>query len=255
MSALMITRNNTTLILTLANPSEQQILSHDMVQNALHALSNAERDDSVRVIIITGAGKDFCRGRERSNLLDASSSKDIANELLVLNTLLETVHTFPKPVIAAVEGIAQDVGFALALACDFIIAAQSAQFLTSHVKLGLPPEAGISWFLTRFLPRQLTSELLFESKPILAARLQQFGVVNQLVADGSAHTQALRYANRLANLPPFALERVKGLINEAHSTTLVQQFEAERHAFMECLHHHEAQEGIEAYLANKKPRF
>lgn len=258
MSAMMhVKRQNSTLILTLSWPSPDStgMLETALVESGIEQLKLAERDDTVRCVIIEGSALYFCRGHNLSNLLNEKMQSHVERELKQFQNWIETISTYPKPVIAAVEGGAQDAGFALALACDYIIASQSAQFSTPQMKYGLPPEGGISWQLCRQLPRQLVSELLLEGKPILAARLQQFGMLNQVVEVGKVLSTALRYAQKLAELPPFAMERVKNLINEAPSNTLCQQLEAEQHMFLECLHHHEAQTGISAYATQSKPRY
>lgn len=252
MSTIMIsTRNQSTLILTIAGRLQE--LSPDMLENALQSLRNAERDEAIRSVILCGSGRDFCRGRKTARsstqMLETASA-----EMQALAMLVQTLRAYPKPVVAAIEGAAQDAGFALALACDVLIAGQSAQFSCNAMRLGLTPDGGLSWLLMQALPRPLVLELLLESKPVLAARLQQLGVVNQVVEDGKAQQAALRHCQKLAELPPFALEHLKGLVNEAHGS-LTAQFAAEQQAHLACLHHHEAAEGLAAFLANRKPRF
>lgn len=258
MSAMMLVkRENSTLILTLSwtSPDDAGLLETSLVESGVEQLTLAERDDSIRNVIIEGSPQHFCRGHKLANLLDETKQAQIERDIKLFQSWVETINNYPKPVIAAVEGGAHDAGFSLALACDYVIASQSAQFSTSQIRYGLPPDGGISWHLSHQLPRQLVSELLLEGKPILAARLQQFGMLNQVVEVGKVLSTALRYARKLAELPPFAIERVKNLISEAPSNTLHQQLLAEQHMFLECLHHHEAQTGIIAYTTQSKPRF
>ncbi|WP_338849178.1 enoyl-CoA hydratase-related protein [Massilia sp. W12] len=254
MSAIMIsTRNESTLILTLAEREPAQ-LSASVMENALQCLRNAERDESIRAVILCGNGGDFCRGRALPQQ-SAECAGQSGHDMELLAQWVRALREYPKPVVAAVEGVALDGGFALALACDFIIAAQSAQFAVTQLKLGLTPDGGLTWLLMRQMPRQLATELLMESKPMLAARMHQLGVVKQIVEDGKAQSTALRFCQKLAELPPFAVERLKELVNEAHDNTLEQQFAAEQHAHLSCLHHHEAEEGLAARIEKRKPRF
>jgi enoyl-CoA hydratase/carnithine racemase len=258
MSEIMhVTRQQSTLTLSFHwdVPEAEGRLVPALVDTGIAQLKLAERDDTVRCIIIAGNALNFCRGRDPSSLSKKMANKSLDHDIKQFCDWIEVICNFPKPIIAAVEGGAHDAGFALALACDYIIASNSAQFSTSQMRLGLPPDGGISWMLSRQLPRQLVAELLFEGKPILAARLHQLGLVNQVVETGMALSSASAYAQKLAELPPLALERVKSLINDAPINSLAQQFDAERHAVLECLHHHEAQEGIHAYLTHNKPRF
>src|SRR5205085_11951119 len=103
-------------------------------------------------------------------------------------------------------------------------------------------------FLSQARPRQLATEILIEGKPVEASRLHALGVVNRLVADGSALDAALAWADELATLSPNATERIKSLVREAQGNSLAQHFEAEKHSFVESLHHRDAQEGISAFL-------
>ena len=157
--------------------------------------------------------------------------------------------------IAAVDGAAAGAGFSLALACDMIVAGTSATFVMAYVKVGLTPDGGGSWFLAQALPRQLATEIIMEGKPVLAPRLHQLGLVNRLVPDGTALDAALAWADDLAALSPNAVVRIKTLVGEAQGNTLAQHFEAEKHNFVECLHHHDAQEGISAFLEKRTPRY
>jgi enoyl-CoA hydratase/carnithine racemase len=158
-------------------------------------------------------------------------------------------------VIAAVEGAAAGAGFSLALACDMIVASATAKFVMAYVKVGLTPDGGGSWFVSRALPRQLATEILIEGKPIAATRLHDLGVVNKLVADGTALDTALDWADELAGLSPNAVERIKGLVQEAQVNPLALHLEAEKRSFVESLHHRDAQEGITAFLEKRKPQY
>ncbi|HCN88563.1 MAG TPA: enoyl-CoA hydratase, partial [Oxalobacteraceae bacterium] len=112
-----------------------------------------------------------------------------------------------------------------------------------------------SWFLARALPRQLATEILIEGKPILAPRLHDLGLVNRVVADGSALDAALAWADALAGLSPNAVERIKSLIGDAQGNSLNRHFQAEKQNFVESLHHRDAQEGISAFLEKRKPHY
>src|SRR5439155_3239640 len=168
---------------------------------------------------------------------------------------IEAIRDCPKPVIAAVDGAAAGAGFSLALACDMIVAGESAKFVMAYVKVGLTPDGGGSWFLAQALPRQLASEMLFEGKPVLAPRLQQHGLVNRVVPDGTALDAALDWAGELAELSPNAVERIKALLRDAPGNSLSQHFDVEKQSFVESLQHRDAQEGISAFLEKRKPRY
>lgn len=254
---LKASRRDATLILTLSNPGAQNALHPDMYAAAIETLSTAERDDTLRAVILTGADNVFCAGGNLNRLLEnrTKDKSEQADSIDHLHGWIDAIRNCPKPVIAAVEGAAAGAGFSLALACDMIVAAASAKFLMNYVKVGLTPDGGASWFLTQALPRQLATEILLEGKPILAPRLHELGLVNKLVDDGAALTTALAWADELSELSPNAVERIKSLIYDAQGHSLSQHFATEKHHFVESLHHRDAQEGISAFLDKRKPHY
>ncbi|WP_292933832.1 oxepin-CoA hydrolase, alternative type [Noviherbaspirillum sp.] len=254
---LQASRQDATLILTLSNPGAKNALHPDMYAAAIETLSTAERDDSVRAVVLTGADQCFCSGGNLNRLLEnRSRDKSVQAESIDnLHGWVEAIRDCPKPVIAAVEGVAAGAGFSLALACDLIVAGASTKFVMAYVNVGLTPDGGGSWFLTRALPRQLAAEILLEGKSILAPRLHELGLVNKLVADGTALDTALAWAEDLSVRSPNAVERIKSLTHEALDNTLAQHFESEKRNFVESLHHRDAQEGISAFLEKRKPHY
>jgi enoyl-CoA hydratase/carnithine racemase len=254
---LRASRRDATLILTLSNPGAKNALHPDMYGAAIEALTTAERDDSVRAVILTGADNFFCAGGNLNRLLEnRSKDKSVqADSIDQLHGWIEAIRDCPKPVIAAVDGAAAGAGFSLALACDLIVAGASAKFVMAYVQVGLTPDGGASWFLSRALPRQLAAEILIEGKPVLAPRLHEVGLVNRIVPDGTATDAALAWAENLSALSPNAVERIKSLTQEAYTNNLSQHFEAEKRHFVESLHHRDAQEGISAFLEKRKPHY
>ncbi len=254
---LLAARRDATLILTLSNPGAKNALHPDMYAAAIETLTTAERDDSLRAVVLTGADNFFCAGGNLNRLLEnrAQDPSVQASAIDALNGWVDALRACPKPVIAAVDGAAAGAGFSLALACDLIVAGASAKFVMAYVKVGLTPDGGGSWFLTRALPRQLATEILIEGKPVLAPRLHAAGLVNRVVPDGGALEAALAWADELAALSPHAVERIKGLVADAEQNPLAHQFEAERHSFVASLHHRDAQEGISAFLEKRKPQY
>jgi len=254
---LQASRQDATLILTLSNPGAKNALHPDMYAAAIETLSTAERDESIRAVVLTGADNFFCAGINLVRLLD-SRGKDKAiqaESIDQLNGWIEAIRDCPKPVIAAVEGAATGAGFSLALACDLIVAGASTRFSMPYAQQGLTPDGGGSWFLARALPRQLAAEILIDGKPVLAPRLHELGLVNRMVADGAALDAALIWADELTSLSPNAVERIKSLAHEAQDNSLARHFETEKRHFVESLHHRDAQEGISAFLEKRKPHY
>ena len=236
---LQASRRDATLILTLSNPGANNALHPDIYAAAIETLSTAERDDSVRAVILTGAGQHFCSGESPHRMLEGRS-RDITESLDHLHGWIDAIRDCPKPVIAAVEGMASDAGFSLALACDLIVAGASATFAMAQVKAGLTPNGGGSWFLSQALPRQLAMEILMDGRPVPAARLHELGIINRLVADGAALDAGLAWADTLAALPADAIEGIKSLVQEAQHNTFAQQIASEKRHVIERLLRREA---------------
>ena len=251
---LLASRRDRTLILTLSNPSAKNALHPDMYAAGVEALETAERDPEVRSIVLTGAGDAFCAGGNLHRLLENRAKERAvqADSIARLHDWIAAIRDCSKPVIAAVEGPAAGAGFSLALACDLIVAAQSAKFVMAYVKVGLTPDGGGSWFLSQALPRQLATEIILGGEPVSSERLHQAGVVNQVAPDGGALEAALAWSDRLAQLSPHAGMNIKALLREAPSNTLAQHFEAEKQSFVDSLHHRDGLEGITAFLEKRK---
>ncbi|AOY91169.1 enoyl-CoA hydratase [Cupriavidus sp. USMAA2-4] len=254
---LLSERVGSTLVLTISNPEARNALHPDIYAASQAALETAAGDDSLRAVVLTGADGVFCAGGNLNRLLGnrAQPPEVQARSIEVLNRWIEGLHAFPKPIIAAVEGPAAGAGFSLVLACDFVVAASDARFVMAYAKVGLTPDGGGSYELARALPRQLASELMMLGRPVDAARLQHFGLVNRIAAPGQALAEALKLAGELAGESPHAVGRIKDLVNHAASASLAEHLVAERDSFVAALHHPDGGEGISAFLEKRKPNY
>lgn len=256
-SALKSTCEGQTLILTISNPEFKNALSPEIYAAGVEALNAAETNPEIRSVIITGEGSAFCAGGNLQRLLaNRQQPKDIqAQSIDGLHNWIDSIRTYPKPIIAAVEGAAAGAGFSLVLACDFCVASSDAVFVMSYSTVGLSPDGGGSWVLGRALPRQLANELLMCGERISAQRLFDFGLVNRVCNSGSALREALGVAERLNARAPNALASIKELLNDAASNNLSQHFQAERDHFVRNLHNANGGEGIAAFLAKRTPHY
>lgn len=250
-AALLSTRHGATMVLTLSHPERHNALGPELWAAGVEALNVAESSAEVSSVVITGAGTLFSIGHDLDQL-QASRREPASHQVALtegLHNWIEAIRSFPKPVIAAVEGAAADAGFALALACDFIVAARSAQFAMASGALGLSPDAGASWSLARALPRQLASELLMLGTRLGAERLHALGLVNRLCGAGAALGEALALAEQLNARVPHALASTKELLTEAEAgaATLATQLAHERDHFVTNLHHARTGPGIAAF--------
>lgn len=247
--------SESTLVLTLSNPGARNALHPDMYAVGIEALSTAERDPSIRAIVLTGANGFFCAGGNLNRLLE-NRTKDPSIQAQSIDLLAEWIFALrssTKPVIAAVAGAAAGAGFSLALACDLIVAADDANFVMSYARVGLTPDGGGSWFLARALPRQLATEILIEAKPVAAARLHELGVVNRLARPHAVLDASIAWADELARLSPNAITRIKALVAAADTQSLTDHLIAERDSFVTSLFHRDGLEGITAFLEKRAP--
>ena len=254
---LKSTTHGRTMVLTISNPEHRNALAPEMYAAGVEALNVAETNPEVRSVVITGEGAMFCAGGNLQRLQsNRSQPPEVqAQSIEGLHSWIEAIRTFPKPVIAAVEGPAAGAGFSLCLACDLIVAAEDAFFVMAYVNVALSPDGGATWHLARMLPRHVASEILIGGERIPATRLHELGVVNRIAAPGTALNDALAFAEKLNTKAPNAVASIKELMNDAADTTLNRQLAAERDHFVRNLHHPNAGTGIEAFLAKKPPKY
>lgn len=256
-SELLTERDGATLVLTISGPETRNTLSEAVITAAIEAFGIAEGDRDVRAVVLRGAGGHFCAGGNLQGLMARrEAGRDAqANMLALLHRWIETMRSFPKPVIAAVEGAAAGAGFSIALACDLIVAAEDARFVLSYAKLGLSPDGGATWQLARALPRALVQQMVWLAEPVSARQLNQSGVVNVVCANGQARVEAMHLAQRLAVMAPNAIASAKELLEKASTGSLASQLDAERDHFIANLFHPNAAEGLRAFVDKRPPRF
>ncbi len=245
------------LVLRISNPEQRNALGPEIYQAGMAAVAQADDNRDIACIIITGEGDNFCAGGNLHRLLDnrRKPPEVQAQSINALHQWLSALRDSPKPVIAAVEGACAGAGFSLALACDLVVAADNAVFVMAYSNVGLSTDGAATWSLGRALPRVMVSEILMLGSRLDAQRLQQWGLVNRLCPSGQALASALELADALAERAPNVLASLKRLIGQTPQATWSEQLDAERDAFVVNLHHANGLEGIEAFLAKRKPQY
>lgn len=246
-----------TLILTISNPEMRNALGPEMYAAGIEALNAAETNPDVRSVIITGEGANFCAGGNLNRLLaNRQQPPEVQSQSIEgLHGFIDCIRTYPKPVIAAVEGAAAGAGFSLALACDLLVAARNSIFVMSYSTVGLSPDGGGSWQLTQKLPANLAMEWMLTGERQSADRLLALGLINRLSDAGDALQAALVLASSLNARAPNVMTSIKELAQSAQTSNLHTQLDNERVHFVNNLHHANAQEGIEAFLGKRPPRY
>jgi len=244
-----------TLILTLSDPENRNALSPSIYAAGLEALNAADSSPDIGSVILTGEGENFCAGGDLKRL---QTNRELprqhqSDSIDGLHSWMEAIRSFPKPVIAAVEGAAAGAGFSLCLMADFIVASQESVFATSYSNIGLSPDGGASWHLSRLLPRQLAARWLLLGERISASELNQHGLIYELTHAGHAFDAALSLSKKLNARAANATSSIKELINASSSQDLITHMQYERDHFVNNLHHENAGIGIQAFLDKKSP--
>lgn len=251
------TSEDGTLILTLSNPEARNALGPDMYAAGIEALNAAENSAEIRTVIITGENNTFCAGGDLKRLqAKREESAEVQQQGIEgLHNWIDSIRTFPKPVIAAVEGAAAGAGFSLMLACDFAVAASDAVFVMSYSTVALSPDGGGSWALARALPRALASQWLMCGERLSAQMLAERGLINRLCRPGEALSESLELARQLNRRAPNALASIKELINDAPAQSLSQHLSSERDHFLRNLRDANGAEGIAAFFSKRPPEY
>jgi len=254
---LLSERRGAALVLTLADPATRNALSPQACAAGIEAVGGAEGDPEIRAIVLRGDGEHFCAGGNLQRLA-AVRQRDPAEQAQSMENFhgfVEALRTCPKPVIAAVEGWAAGGGAALALACDLVVAAESARFVLSYGRIGLSPDGGSTWHLGRLLPRGLALQMAWLPEPMTARDWETRGLVQFVCPSGAALAQALALVERLAAMAPNALASAKELIAAAPARALREQLDAERDHFVRNLFHRNGGEGLQAFIDKRPPKF
>jgi enoyl-CoA hydratase/carnithine racemase len=254
---LKSTSQDHTMVLTLSNPLHRNAIGPAMYAAGIEALNVAETNPDIRSVVITGEGANFSSGSDLQLLQDNRNQSAEVHAQVVegLHNWLEAIRTFPKPVIAAVEGAVAGTGFALVLMCDMVVAARDSVFATAYSNLGLSPDGGISWTMAHSMPRQLAAELLLLGDRVDAEHLLKWGLINRVCDSGHALSEALHLAERINDRAPNVMNSVKELLNEAHTHSLTHHMAQERDHFVKNLHHTNAGVGIAAFLQKERPSY
>ncbi len=239
--------------ITLARPESLNALNAAMRGELQAALKAAGRDEAVRAVVLTGEGRGFCSG---ADLRGGSGERDFRRVLTnEYHPLITALRELPRPVIAAVNGVAAGAGMSLALACDLVYAADDARFILAFGRIGLVPDSGLTRTLVRGLGRHRAAALIFSGEPLGAAEAQAAGLVNGVVpADQLAET-AHAAASTLAAGPTRAIALAKRAINHAEDALLSESLAMEA-ALQELAGRSEDHaEGVASFTEKREPRF
>jgi 2-(1,2-epoxy-1,2-dihydrophenyl)acetyl-CoA isomerase len=247
------------VVLKLNRPDVLNAFNDEMGKALLHAVEEASRDEGCRCIVITGEGRAFCSGEDLGPLASdyqEGRAPDLGNTLVDrYNPLIRAIRSAPKPVIAAVNGVAAGAGASLALACDFRIAVDKAKLVLAFIKVGLVPDSGGVWFLTRMVGTAQAWRLAATGDPVGAEEAEKMGLFDEVVPAERLEEAWRSFALQMAAGPTKAYALAKRLVHFAADSPLADQLELEVEAQSEAGKSEDHIEGVQAFFAKRKPTF
>ena len=256
--AVRMERRGAVAILTLNRPASLNALSPELLDEYLARLDEINSDNSIRAMVVTGAGRGFCSGMNlKSEVAHDPQSPDGRRYLQkVLTALVPAMMRLRVPSVSAVNGVAAGGGVGLALSADVIYAAQTATFVQVFgPQLAVVPDVGSTWFLPRAIGRARALPLMLLGQRILAADAARWGLIWESVPDNELLATAIACADRLARGPIEALVEIRRLANRALTAPLTDQLEAEFVANSELTRQPDYQEGVAAFLHKRAPKY
>jgi len=250
-SILVETRGKVGLI-TLNRPQTLNALNNQLMREVMDALDDFDKDDGIGAIVITGNEKAFAAGADIKEMADKSIQQMMDADHVAVFGRIRTVQ---KPVIAAVSGWALGGGCEIALACDMIIASDSAKFGLPEVTIGVIPGAGGTQRLVRAVGKALAMEMILNDRKLTAQEALHYGLVNRVVPVGDFLNVAILLADEIAALPPLAVRAAKRMINHSYESFLKDGLAEEKQVFYNLFASDDQKEGMQAFIEKRKPNW
>ena len=246
-------RDGAVLTITLNRPDVLNAFTAEMHRQLVGAFKEA-RGDEVRAVVITGAGRGFCVGQDLNEFGEAA--RDIAGRLRTnYHPTIRAVRELEKPVISAVNGPAAGAGLSFACACDLRVASESATFVPAFINIGLVPDMGGTFFVTRLLGSPRAFEWMTSGRRLTAHEALEWRLVSEVVPDDRLAGRAAEWAAQLAAMPTRGIGMSKRLFDSADRATLEEQLEREAQLQAAATQTDDFREGVNAFLEKRQPRF
>src|SRR5512139_1600606 len=244
-------------VVTFNRPDKLNAFNEAMHQALRKAIDETEADESCRALLITGAGRGFCTGQDLADRLAKPGETVVLGgaQEAHYNPLVRKLRALPFPVVAAVNGVAAGAGCNIALACDIVLAARSANFIQSFARVGLVPDSGGTWFLPRLIGDARARGLALLAEQLTAEKAEQWGLIWKCVDDGSLMTEARKLCEHFAAAPTQGLALIKRALNASATNTLDAQLDLERDLQKLANMTPDYAEGVRAFMEKRKPNF
>ncbi len=238
--------------LVLNRPDSLNSLSGPLTKELSDAFDLIAKDEEIRAVILTGAGRGFSAGAD----LKGGTGNDPADWIRAYyNPLIVKMGRLQKPIIAAVNGVAAGAGFSLSLACDMRIVSEKARFISAFIRIGLVPDSGLAYFLPRLVGLGRALEITATGEEVSAAKALEYGMVNRVVAPDQLDAEALALATKLAQGPTYAIGLTKKLLGDGLERTLSEVLEMEADAQHLAGKSRDFQEGVQAFIEKRPAQF
>lgn len=252
---LKISIETSVLFISMNRPEVFNSFNREMAMELQEKLDNAATNDSVRAIVISGEGKAFCAGQD---LVEATDPNGPELESIVrdhYNPIIEKIRSIEKPIIAAVNGVAAGAGANIALACDIVLAKESASFIQAFSKIGLIPDSGGTFFLPRLVGMQKALALMITGEKVMASEAEKMNMIFKAIPDENFDEEVRKLAQTLAQMPTKGIGLTKRAVNESWNNSLSEQLKREEELQIEAGKSFDFNEGVSAFLEKRKPTF
>ena len=255
MSDLRVERDGAVATITLDRPEALNALTVPLKDELVATFVELAADVTVRAVVLTGAGRAFCAGQDLRERMEPDALP-LADEIRMrYNPLIRAMRALPKPIVAAVNGIAAGAGASLAFACDIRLAAHTASFLLAFGRVGLIPDSGATWLLPRLVGGAKAAELALTSEPLSAVDAERFGLVARVVPAADLLPEAQALGARLAAAAPLALAFAKQALDRGWEASFEEQLETEAVLQGRAGATSDHAEGLAAFIERRTPRF
>lgn len=255
MNAILFSKENGVGYITLNRPDKYNSYNREMALALQATLDDCETDDEIRCIYITGAGKGFCSGQDLSEAMNPTPEEFERMVREHYNATILRLRKIEKPIIAAVNGVAAGAGANIALACDIVLACESASFIQAFSKIGLIPDSGGTYFMPRLVGMQRAAALMMTADKVSATEAATMGMIYKCFPDDVFEAESIKMAVYLALMPTKGIGLTKRLLNETFNHSMEEQLDREKEVQALAGSSYDFREGVQAFLEKRKPIF
>lgn len=255
-NSLLYTNTDGICTITLNRPDVYNAFNEELSAELIDALKKTAKDDSIRVVVLTGAGKAFCSGQDLQDVKKADGNRSLGDSVLRrYNPMILGIREMPKPVICRLNGVAAGAGASLAMACDIIVAAESAVLVQAFANIGLVLDSGSSFFLPHLIGYNKAFEFCTLGSKVTAAEAHRLGIINKLVPLEELDAAVKEFADRYAAAAPKSMSIIKKMLNKALSSNLRDMLQYEAYSQEIAGMSDDYKEGVAAFIEKRKAVF